>query len=156
MNRATPVCPSTRAQQAVHVAAVVDEPNKDSRIAYAHDRAAEALRDGFGRLPHSADEVKAVARQYCAAHPDETVEVNTGTEASKARLMSLDQPPRVLHLATHRFYRAPKEPADRPMLLAGIALAGANATLRGDGGQDGILSALEALDLERDQIFLNR
>ena len=91
---ATPVCPSTRAQQAVHVAAVVDEPNKDSRIAYAHDRAAEALRDGFGRLPHSADEVKAVARQYCAAHPDETVEVDTGTEASKARLMSLDQPPR--------------------------------------------------------------
>ena len=58
-------------------------------------------------------------------------------------------PPRVLHLATHGFYRAPKEPADQPMLLAGVALAGANRSLQPDG-KDGILYALEAQDLNLD------
>jgi CHAT domain-containing protein len=70
----------------------------------------------------------------------------TGPQPTKSWLLALP-PPRVLHLATHGFYWPDKLAADRPMLLAGIALAGANRMLR-EGGQDGILYALEAQDLD--------
>jgi CHAT domain-containing protein len=55
----------------------------------------------------------------------------------------------VLHLATHGFYRVPKEPSDQPMLLAGVALAGANQSLQRQDAT-GILYALEAQDLNLD------
>ncbi len=142
-------CPSFAGRRVTQLTDFVAENAGDaSRIAYARDRAAESLH--FGPLPNSADEVKAIAGQYCAAHPDEGIEVDIGTAASKARLMGLDHPPRVLHLATHGFYRVPKEPADRPLLLSGVALAGANVSLREGGGIDGILSALETVDLNLD------
>ena len=69
-----------------------------------------------------------------------------GDRATKARLTELGAPPRVVHLATHGFYRAGREPADRPLLLSGIAFAGANRALH-DPDQGGILYAIEALDL---------
>jgi CHAT domain-containing protein len=54
----------------------------------------------------------------------------------------------VLHLATHGFYLGRERPIDRPLLLAGIALAGANQALETDrDAQDGILYAIEAQDL---------
>ena len=67
-------------------------------------------------------------------------------EAGEARLAGHVPPPRVLHLATHGFYRAAANAAARPMLLAGVALAGANRALT-TPGEDGILYALEAQDL---------
>ncbi len=74
-----------------------------------------------------------------------------GAEASEAKLKSLTQPPRVLHLATHGFY-VPRDGLDqvRPMALSGLALSGANRSLHGfhsPDGEDGILYALEVLSL---------
>jgi CHAT domain-containing protein len=140
------VCTSAQTRQVAYLTRPAAGDAEDtSRLTYARDRAAESLH--FGRLPHSGEEVNAIAAQYCFARLGERVEVDTGMAASKARLRALPEPPRVLHLATHGFYHERKEPADRPLLLAGIALAGANATLRDRDRQDGILSALEALDL---------
>jgi len=81
--------------------------------------------------------------------------VLSGLDANERRLKSLAEPPRALHLATHGFFLAEQSdaPADdwqRPMLLSGIALAGANRGLEGKlgpDGENGILYALEALDL---------
>jgi CHAT domain-containing protein len=92
------------------------------------------------------DEAKEVKGWYELLRADEPAEVWTGADASKARLMAL-KAPRVLHLATHGFYR-PNESRE-PMLLSGIALAGANRELAGSGA-DGILFALEAEGLNLD------
>jgi CHAT domain-containing protein len=105
----------------------------------------DSLRNGFGALARSKEEVETIADLYGDARRDETVKVAEGATPTKAWMLGLP-PPRVLHLATHGFYRAPKQPSDQPMLLAGIALAGANHTLK-EGGDGGILYALEAQDL---------
>jgi CHAT domain-containing protein len=107
--------------------------------------AAEAFRDGFAALIHSKQEVEAIGRRYQIERRDEPVSIFEGDKPTKAWLMALP-PPRVLHLATHGFYRAPKEPSDQPMLLAGVALAGANQSLKSQDAS-GILYALEAEDL---------
>ncbi|MBV5273075.1 MAG: CHAT domain-containing protein [Lamprocystis purpurea] len=64
---------------------------------------------------------------------------------------AITDPPLILHLATHGFFLdARAEGAARSLTLAGLALAGANLGLKGDlgpGGQDGLLYALEAQDL---------
>ena len=61
--------------------------------------------------------------------------------------MALTSPPRVLHLATHGFYLPGDAP--EPMLLSGVALAGANRALA-KNEDDGILFALEAQGLNLD------
>ena len=57
--------------------------------------------------------------------------------------------PRVLHIATHGFFQpnnTPQAPPENPLLCSGLALAGANA---GESrGEDGILTALEASNLD--------
>jgi CHAT domain-containing protein len=108
--------------------------------------AEDAFRAGFGRLEQSGPEVEAIADLYRTMRGDEPVQVWDGIGASEARLKALAPPPRVLHLATHGFYRRAAEPTDRPMLLAGVTLAGANRALR-DAREDGILYAIEAQDL---------
>ncbi len=115
-------------------------------VEIVRSRAAEVFRGGFKPLPGSAEEVATIAGLYHLARPQETVEVWAGLEAAEDRLLTHERPPRVLHLATHGFYREPKGRTDRPMLLAGIALAGANVALEGEA-EDGILYALEAQDL---------
>jgi CHAT domain-containing protein len=113
-------------------------------------RTAATLRSGlFPPLPGTKQEVEQIAEQYGRARSDEPAPaVLEGTEASKARLLALAAPPRVLHLATHGFYLGRERPIDRPLLLAGIALAGANQALEPDpDAQDGILYAIEAQDL---------
>ncbi len=109
----------------------------------------DSLRNGFGALAHSKEEVETIADLYGDARRDETVVLADGSAKAptptKDWLLRLP-PARVLHLATHGFYRAPKQPSDQPMLLAGIALAGANRSLK-EGGDGGILYALEAQDL---------
>ena len=87
----------------------------------------------------------------------------TGTRATESALKQIAAP-RLLHLATHGFFLS--EPGavatgpvaqvatrgiianakiDNPLLRSGLALAGANR--RGDAGDDGILTALEASGL---------
>ena len=108
---------------------------------------ATGFAPGFAPLPASAGEVRAVASLYRLARPGEPVEVWEGPGASEARLRTRGPPPRVLHLATHGFYRASSAPLDRPMLLSAVALAGANRALR-EPGRDGVLHAIEAQDLD--------
>jgi tetratricopeptide (TPR) repeat protein len=115
----------------------------------------------FSQLPATAGEVKEVMEWYHSRHADEPAEIWTGSDASKARLMALRTPPRVLHLATHGFY-LPNQSCDlpnrsrEPMLLSGIVLAGANRRAAGTGdnvagsGNEGLLFALEAEGLNLD------
>ena len=124
------------------------DPGQLAGLERLRSATAANLRSGFGALAYSGEEVAAVAEQYRRARRDEPVSVipgDRGPQPTKPWLLAL-RPPRVLHLATHGFYWPDKIAADRPMLLAGIALAGANQTLH-HGGQDGILFALEAQDL---------
>ncbi|WP_165742322.1 CHAT domain-containing tetratricopeptide repeat protein [Candidatus Thiosymbion oneisti] len=111
-------------------------------------------REGFKNLKFTGREAKAVSQLY--GDPDgRKAEVWRGRDASetrlKSRLKSLVSPPRILHLATHGFFFERKsEHTERPMTLAGLALAGANAGLRGKlgpTGEDGVLYALEVQDL---------
>jgi CHAT domain-containing protein len=115
-------------------------------------RAAESFRGGFIQLPATATEVKEVTEWYKLIRKDEPTEIWSGADASKARLMALKSPPRVLHLATHGFY-LPNQSRE-PMLISGIVLAGANRDVAGAGkegaGNDGLLFALEAEGLNLD------
>jgi CHAT domain-containing protein len=113
----------------------------------AVSRAAESFRGGFPSLPATASEVKQVMASYKKRYADEPAETWSGADATKARLMALKTPPRVLHLATHGFY-LPNQSRE-PMLLSGIALAGANREVAGTG-KDGLLFALEAEGLNLD------
>jgi CHAT domain-containing protein len=74
-------------------------------------------------------------------------EVFSGAEASKASLKGVNAPG-ILHIATHGFFlsdAAKPENIQNPLLRSGLALAGANVKQR--GGDDGILTALEASNL---------
>jgi CHAT domain-containing protein len=110
-------------------------------------RAAQTFRLGFPALPATAEEAKQVTAWYKTRYADEPAEIWSGAGASKARLMALKTPPRVLHLATHGFY-LPNQSRE-PMLLSGIALAGANQEV-GGAGKEGLLFALEAEGLNLD------
>jgi CHAT domain-containing protein len=118
-------------------------------------RTRETLRAGFQPLPGAAEEVRRIAWFYREMRPDEAVDVWQGAEASEARLRGLERPPRVLHLATHGFYRAAATRQERPMVLAGVALAGANQTLL-EPHREGVLYAIEAqgLNLEGTELVV--
>lgn len=107
-------------------------------------------RGGFNNLTFTGREAEAVGQFYGAVY-GRKADIRQGRAASENRLKTLDAPPRILHLATHGFFLPEKsEHTERPMTLAGLALAGANAGLRGKlspAGEDGILYALEAQDL---------
>ena len=105
-----------------------------------------SFRDGFNALPASRSEVEGIRNLYQLHRRDEPLEIWQDQSASETRLKSLSRPPRVLHLATHGFYRQPARPSDRPMLLSGVTLSGANQALA-DAGEDGILYAIEAQSL---------
>lgn len=86
----------------------------------------------------------------------------TGAQATEAAVKQV-KAPSILHIATHGFFMnaaagargdAPAALqgsrallAENPLLRSGLALAGANV-LDGDGGEDGVLTALEAAGLD--------
>ena len=96
----------------------------------------------FARLAGTAGE----AQRILTALPD--ARIRLGAAASEQELKGLHAP-RVLHIATHGFFQpsnARQAPAENPLLRSGLALAGANA---GESrGEDGILTALEAANLD--------
>lgn len=99
----------------------------------------------FAPLPGSALEGRAIKSLF----PDATL--LTGRRATKATLERLD-PPSILHIASHGFFlnrtfsgAQASVLARNPLLRSGLALAGAN--LAGDAHSDGILTALEASNL---------
>ena len=101
----------------------------------------------FGPLPASGEEASQLKDLYLRYRKDEPAEAWTDAAAGETRLKTLKTPPRVLHLATHGFYLEGDAP--EPMLLSGVALAGANRALAGKG-DDGILFAVEAQGLNLD------
>jgi len=105
-----------------------------------------AFKLGFNTLPYSQKEVEEIASYYWDER-DGKPTIWLGAEASEARLKALKQPPWVLHLATHSFYRDDqKNHQQRPMAFSGLVLAGANKGLqgiKGPNGEDGILYAIE-------------
>jgi CHAT domain-containing protein len=105
---------------------------------------------GLKPLRHSGTEAAGITAFYWDDYGSNTA-VWQGREASETRLKALTKPPRVLHLATHGFYLPrPKDSAERPMTLSGLALAGANQGMQGHlsaSGDDGILYALEVQHL---------
>ncbi len=104
----------------------------------------------FKALDQTGNEAKEVANAYWS-YWNIPPQVWLDQDASEYRLKTLATPPRVLHLATHGFYLSENSGiVDRPMVLSGLALAGANQGLQGKAGpngEDGILYALEVQDL---------
>lgn len=79
-----------------------------------------------------------------------------GSEASEDKLKGMKNPPRILHLSTHGFFLNNADiqdwvEAEAPLLLSGLALAGANRGRKGlvdETGENGLLYSLEVLGLD--------
>jgi len=106
------------------------------------DRARRKL-EPFAALMGTAQEVDAIKAAYSRSTRGERVTVWSGAEATEAALKQIGQggneTPKILHLATHGFFlRGDGDELGRPELDSGIALAGANRTIRGDvtAGED--------------------
>jgi CHAT domain-containing protein/Tfp pilus assembly protein PilF len=112
----------------------------------------------FSRLPGTAEEGRAIGTIMPG------LKLLTGAQATEAALKQLSGP-LVLHIATHGFFLpdqtqtetasgtrglalgAPTLPGENPLLRSGLALAGANVR-QSAGGEDGVLTALEAAGLD--------
>ena len=109
----------------------------------------EQLDQGFKPLAASGKEAKQLAEYFW--HPQKIQPtLLIGQDATEYRLKNLEQAPQILHLATHGFYLEDQQQLERPMVLSGLALTGANAGIQGktdQHGDDGILYAIEAIDL---------
>lgn len=133
----------------------------------------------FGPLPGSGAEVAAISKTWEEARPQDAAndEVATGARASEALFKRSAAGHRIAHLATHGFFvdvgcaldsgsgsrgvlglvpaagsTAPvaAPPGENPLLLSGLALAGANLRAGAPAGaEDGVLTSDEiaALDL---------
>jgi CHAT domain-containing protein len=118
-------------------------------------------------LPGTGAEVDAIVKSW-QMESTEPVFSYTGAQASEERFKAEAPGSRVIHLATHGYYlqkdcnptvtvrsgfEEPRFVGENPLLLSGLALAGANLHGRDanvEGAEDGILTAYEvaAMDLE--------
>jgi CHAT domain-containing protein len=87
----------------------------------------------FAALPETEEEASAIQQRFPNA------QVLPEGKRNKETLLGLQQPPRILHLATHGYFRRKGE--EDGLLRAGIALDGANV------GPEGVLTAKEAQSL---------
>jgi CHAT domain-containing protein/tetratricopeptide (TPR) repeat protein len=131
-----------------------------------------AVDEPFAPLPGTAAELQAIRTVYQQARPTSPATVLEGAQATKAALLERAATARILHLATHAYFAeetctpaglpvlppegtlrdVPTFLGHNPLLLAGVALAGANEREKGDG----ILTALEitALDLRNTDLVV--
>ena len=80
----------------------------------------------------------------------------TGEKASEAILKKVFEP-KLLHLATHGFFQSDSSQESNPLLRSGLLLTSSGATLNGyksKNGEDGILTAYEAMNLDLDHTDL--
>jgi CHAT domain-containing protein len=139
--RAVSAAPNTRAQPATRS---ISRGSDSSSIYFAPLHGTKAEAQAIHSLFHQA-------------------QIFTGDQATKATLLGLNAPA-ILHIATHGFFvEDPKkggevgvstsntqaatssEEVENPLLRSGLALSGANLNRR--GGDSGILTALEASNL---------
>jgi len=92
----------------------------------------------WAALPFTLGEGRQVAAQIGA-------ELLEGPAASASALQEARNP-RLLHVASHGFFRSPPAQGGDPLLLSGLVLAGANAPAR--PRDDGYLTAKEAAQLQ--------
>ncbi|CAK8720995.1 MAG: CHAT domain-containing protein [Candidatus Electronema aureum] len=125
-------------------------------VAY-QQRAVRELAEGIQYLKESRKEAEEIFKKH-GSNPEDLLLI--GDDASEYSLKHLKQPPRILHLSTHGFYLGDDKKEDglteqlrdeAPLLLSGLALAGANNWLQGrvvdSHGDDGLLYSLEVLGL---------
>ncbi len=150
-----PEAPGPRGEGALVVGGVAYDDKAPTAVEVpqlAQTRAAACLAD-LAPLPATVTEVRAV--QQALGDP---VQLLTGLDASEAQVAAAVQGKRVVHLATHGFFAGEgcrsaliSNGGDEavlgmnPMLLSGLALAGANAG--GAGGGDGVWTAEEIAGL---------
>jgi len=116
----------------------------------------------FEPLPSSVAEINEVAGLWAeregqsppmAGHPVTSTLRLSGLRASEAAFKTMASGSRILHLATHGFFLGPDCPSaldgENPLLLSGLALAGANhRDAAGPDEDDGILTAEEVASLD--------
>ena len=122
-------------------------------LATYQQRAIHGLAQGLADLPESSRETQTIGEIF-TSNTGQQPTVLLGNNASEYNLKNLKHPPRILHLSTHGFYLANEEESkladEAPLLLSGLALAGANNGLQGKldkHGDDGLLYSLEVLGL---------
>jgi CHAT domain-containing protein len=118
--------------------------------------ACEDLRSmRFDALPESANEVAQIARIWSSSEPGAPT-VLTGRTATEDAVKRAVIDRQVVHLATHGFFLgsnctpSPRDArsSENPLLLSGLAFAGANnRTTAGTSQDDGILTAEEVAGL---------
>jgi len=104
----------------------------------------------FAPLPATAAEVDAIQALW-SAHVDADAILLRGAAASEAAFKRDAPSHRVIHVATHAFFLGVSEtPGENPLLVSGLALAGANHRDRAAaaGEEDGILTAEEIASLD--------
>ncbi|HTK31286.1 MAG TPA: CHAT domain-containing tetratricopeptide repeat protein [Candidatus Saccharimonadaceae bacterium] len=134
-------------------------------VAVASTSGATAFRGGlapcpdlkamrFGALPSTAGEARDVANLLRESRhlADADVALRTGGQATEAEFKAEAPRARYIHIATHGFFVDPscEDGSVNPLLLSGLALAGANQRASvGEGDEDGLLTAEEvaAMDL---------
>jgi len=116
-------------------------------------RAAKELQE-IKYLEQSLFEANTVAQIFRDNCKDGIARVYTQQEATEAQLKNMQTAPRILHLSTHGFFLENSDlktwAEEAPLLLSGLALAGANRGLQGmtdKSGDDGLLYSIEALGL---------
>ena len=106
----------------------------------------------FGPLQGTLPEARACLTYYHEATKQDEIYLLQGPFATEAHLRRYAPGRRLLHLSTHGFVRLDLAEVTQggarldPLLLTGLALAGCNRT-EGGGGDDGILTAHEAAQL---------
>jgi CHAT domain-containing protein len=105
-------------------------------------------------LPGTQAEVDSVARLL--GRKGWEVQEYSGREATEEKIKD-SYKPRVMLLSTHGFFYADTTPGSNPLLRSGLLLSGAAKTLRegrSGEGEDGILTAYEAMNLNLDNTEL--
>ena len=123
----------------------------------------------FDPLPGAEKEGKIIALKADENHKKNKILVKN--EAQEGVFHTIQNPPEILHIATHGFFLKPDQtlrrrllklqrgadvqlppPGDNPLLRAGLAFAGINTNAKYlgeiDTNNDGVLTALEVLDLD--------
>jgi len=130
-----------------------ENKSADDTFKHLNMRAAGEL-EGLKYLENSLYETSTIAELFKANTKDAKTLFFSKSDATEKNLKNLPSPPRILHLSTHGFYLQNAELTDwaeeAPLLLSGLALAGANEGLQGKldaNGDDGLLYSMEVLGL---------